>query len=80
MILFETVPENSSAVRRTGTYTIQYQDGSNETWFTEAPMGAGGPDPACGEPLVLYPGRYSVRIRIGLVNGSIMALICPEAA
>jgi hypothetical protein len=80
MITFGTVPVNGPEAHRTGTYTIQYKDGSNETCFTEALLGTGSPGPAYGGPLALYPGRYAVSISIRSVNGSIMALICPEAA
>lgn len=80
MITFGTVPVNGLVARPTGMYTIQYKDGSNETFFTEALLGSGSPGPAYGGPLALYPGRYIICIRILSVNGSIMALICPEAA
>ncbi len=78
MIVFSSVPTNGTA-ERAGTYTIQYQDGSNETYFPAAPLGAGTPATGRGGPLVLYPGHYSVRIGIEGVNGSMMALIYPEA-
>jgi hypothetical protein len=80
MIIFGTVPGSGPVTRRSGTYTIQYRDGRNETYITETPLGAYGPGPECGGPLVLYPGRYSIHICIRPVNGSMMALICPEAA
>ena len=79
MIILGTVPGNGPATSCTGMYTIQYKDGSNETYFTEAPLGADSSGPGCGGPLVLYPGRYSIHISIRPVNGSIMALIYPEA-
>lgn len=78
MIVFGSVRTNTLA-EWVGTYTIQYRDGSNETYFTGAPLGAGGPAPVRGGPVVLYPGQYSVRIGIEAVNGNIMALIYPEA-
>jgi len=80
MIRFGTAPGNGPVTRRTGMYTIQYSDGRNETYFTEALLGADGPGPECGGPLVLYPGRYSIHISIRPVNGSMMALIYPEAS
>jgi hypothetical protein len=79
MIVFGSVRTNSLA-EWAGTYTIQYRDGSNETYFAGAPLGAGGSAPARGGPLVLYPGQYSLRIGIEAVNGNMMALIYPEAA
>lgn len=78
MLVFGSVQANSPG-EPAGTYTIQYRDGSNETYFTGAPLGAGGPAPARGGPVVLYPGQYSVRIGIEAVNGNMMALIYPEA-
>lgn len=80
MIIFGTAPVSGPVTRRTGTYTIHYSDGRNETYFTDAPLGACGPGPEYGGPLVLYPGRYAIQISIRRVNGSMMALIYPEAA
>lgn len=80
MITFGTAEPNGMIMDRIGTYTIQYKDGSNETYFTGAPLGADSTGPECGRPLALYPGRYSVHISIRPVNGSMMALIYPEAA
>jgi hypothetical protein len=80
-----TIPANVRMIvfgpeKQADSYTIYYRDGSSETYFAGAPLGAGGPVPACGGPLALYPGRYSVRIRIEAVNGSLTALLYPEAA
>ncbi len=80
MITFGEAPANGPVAPRAGMYTIQFKDGGNETFFTEAPLGDGSPGLAYGGPLALYPGRYTVSIRIGSVNGSIMALVLPEAA
>jgi hypothetical protein len=78
-IVFSSVPANDAA-EWAGTYTIQFQDGSNETYFAGAPLGAGDSAMLRGGPVSLYPGHYSVRIRIEGVNGIMMALIYPEEA
>jgi Flp pilus assembly protein TadG len=78
MVVFSSVPTNGTA-EWAGTYTIQYQDGSNETHITGVPLCAGTPATGRGGPLVLYSGRYSVRIGIEGINGIMMALIYPEA-
>ncbi len=84
MIEFGTMPAGGAPIGGTqnaaGVYTIHYIGGNNETYFSGVPLGMDSPDQACGGPFVLYPGRYTVRIRIQLVNGSVMALIDPEAA
>ncbi|OPY30776.1 MAG: hypothetical protein A4E28_00134 [Methanocella sp. PtaU1.Bin125] len=79
MIVFGTAPGNGGTTHCTGMYTIQYNDGRNETYFTIAPLGADGPGPARGSPLTLYPGRYVIHISIRPVDGRMMALIGPEA-
>lgn len=53
---------------------LQFADGSREYLAAGVPLGSGS------GPAVLYPGRYTVRIRTETVNGSIMELIDAEAA
>ena len=59
---------------------LQFADGCEETVLAGVPLGAGGPLPGRGEPLVLYPGQYDICVRAETVNGSVMALIYAEAA
>jgi hypothetical protein len=61
------------------SYTIQFNDGSNESRFLGLPLGSGG-QPFRGCPAVLYPGEYSVSIRVEAVDDRLMALIYAEAS
>jgi hypothetical protein len=76
-ITFGRGPANG-ATGRTGTCSIQYADGSSELHLTGVPLGSGCQGPGRGGPLVLYPGKYSIRICTEEVDGSVMALLHVE--
>jgi hypothetical protein len=67
-----------SPAEGTGTYSIRYVDGSDEIYLSGVPLGSGSPPSVRGGPLVLYPGRYSIRIRTEEVDGRLMALLYVE--
>jgi hypothetical protein len=58
--------------------SIRYADGAGELHLAAVPLCSGGPGPGRGGPLVLGPGRYSIRIRIEENNGRLMAMIYAE--
>jgi len=78
-VTFGAASAGEAADGCTRAYAIQYADGSNETYLTDVPLGAGCPSQARGGPAVLYPGRYMVTVRVETVNGSLMALLYQEA-
>jgi|AGTN01.3.fsa_nt_gi hypothetical protein len=63
-----------------GEYSVRYADGSGEVHVSGVPFGSGNEEPGRGEPVVLYPGRYSIRIATEEVGDMAMALIYSEAA
>jgi hypothetical protein len=58
--------------------SIRYTDGTDELYRAAVPLCSGDPVPGRGGPLVLSPGRYSVRIRTEEINGRLMAVIYAE--
>ncbi len=78
-ITFRRVPANFQA-GASGEYSIRYADGSEELHVSGVPFGSGNVESGCSEPVVLYPGRYSIRIATEEVGDMTMALIYSEAA
>lgn len=78
MITFGAMTGTDQDASRDDMYNIQYDDGSTETYFTNVPLGADIPGVGYGKSLMIYPGRYTIHIRIGPVNGSQKALLRPE--
>ena len=62
----------------TGTCSLHYTDGSDELYLAGVPLGNGSPPEGRGGPLVLGPGRYSIRINTEEVDGRLMALLHAE--
>lgn len=61
-----------------GAYSIQYTDGSSEISLSGMPIGSGASGPGRGGPLVLYPGKYRIRISVEEINGCLMAMLYAE--
>jgi hypothetical protein len=76
---FGTTGSNGdSRAEETTACSIRYADGTDELHLAAVPLCSGGPGSGRGGPLVLYPGRYSVRIRTEEFNGRLMATIYAE--
>jgi len=76
--VFGGTGENNSTVKRQAcVYYIEYTDGSSETRVLDARLAYGNDTSqvARDEPVVLYPGRYSLNIKSETMNGSIFAAI-----
>ncbi len=67
-----------SQTEGTTACSIRYADGTDELYLAGIPLCSGGPGPGRGGPLVLYPGRYSIRIGTGKINGRLVAMINAE--
>jgi hypothetical protein len=76
--VFGGSPGNSSEIKRDErVYYIEYTDGSCESNVLDARFAYGndaGPM-ASDDPVVLYPGRYSLNVKAESLNGSIVAAI-----
>ena len=79
LLAFGAIPGNGSPVRMRQSYFIEYMDGRSETYVADVPFAFDGPVGPSDLPVLLYPGRYSVKARPVSLNGSIMACICAEA-
>lgn len=66
------------AAADTGACSLCYTDGSDELYLAGVPLGNGSPPEGRGGPLVLGPGRYSIRINTEEVDGRLMALLHAE--
>jgi hypothetical protein len=74
---FGPVPAENLAAD-TGACSLHYTDGSDEQFLAGVPLGKGGPPEERGGPLILSPGRYSIRISTENVDGRLMALLYVE--
>jgi hypothetical protein len=76
--VFGGSPGNNSTIKREArAYYIEYADGSFETHVLDARFACGNDTGhmACDEPVVLYPGRYSLNVKAETMNGSVVAAI-----
>jgi hypothetical protein len=77
-VVFGGSPGNNSTLKRDAeVYFIEYADGSCETHVLDARLAYGDNTGhmASDRPVVLYPGRYSLKVRASSLNGSIVAAI-----
>jgi hypothetical protein len=60
-------------------YSLQYADGSCETYLPGVPVGSGSTAHGRGGQVVLCPGNYRIRVAVEDIDGRMMALLYVEA-
>lgn len=77
-VVFGGSPENGSAIKRDArVYFIEYADGSREISVPDTRFAYGNDTAhmASDDPVVIYPGRYSLNVKAESLNGSVVVAI-----
>ncbi|HEY3274204.1 MAG TPA: hypothetical protein VGJ92_10605 [Methanocella sp.] len=73
-----TGADEDSQIECSTACSILYADGTEERYLAGMPLCPGSPGTGKGGPLVLCPGRYSISISTGEINGRPVVMIYAE--